>query len=60
VGLRVDLTRVPPEESALVPLLLSLQDCLEDMKLDPTFIVTPAGRFIAASCPALARTVFET
>ena len=58
VDLRIDLTRAPPEEGVLSPLVLELRERLEELGVDPTFVVTADGRKALASSSAMARTAF--
>jgi CheY-like chemotaxis protein len=58
VDLRIDLTRAPDEEGVLAPLVLELQERLEELGADPTFVVTAGGRKVLGSSSEMARTVF--
>jgi CheY-like chemotaxis protein len=58
VDLRIDLTRAPPEEGVLSPLVLELRERLEELGADPSFVVTADGKKALSSSSALARTAF--
>jgi CheY-like chemotaxis protein len=56
--LRIDLTRAPPGR-ALTRLVLDVREDLEELGLDPTFVVSEPARVELVQVPALARTAFQ-
>jgi CheY-like chemotaxis protein len=60
VSLKVDLTRTSPSGEGLERLIAELQERLEELGMDPTFVVRPGARAHLASVEALARTVFAS
>ncbi len=58
VDLRIDLTRAPPEERVLTALVLEVRERLEELGLDPTFVVTAEARKALALSTEMARTAF--
>jgi CheY-like chemotaxis protein len=58
VDLKIDLTRAPAEEGVLAPLVLELRERLEELGVDPTFVVTTSGREALGSSNQMARTAF--
>jgi CheY-like chemotaxis protein len=60
VSLRVDLIRTSPSGEGLERLIAVLQDRLEELGMDPTFVVSAEARARLAKVEALARTAFAT